>query len=156
MLNLCFCQKQVQQEGQLPAMPTLALTPHNQRLDDRRLVWSQCYTGFLMSLLWLPTQGPVPCTMCQGDGLLNCRVSKGNSGESSHKHPLRLGERRTRDYLLRIIFYLSQNERILERVMRPERVNVLSISQIYMWLESLQPISYPPGCLVYCPCCIKI
>lgn len=55
-------------------IPTPATIPHVQGPGDRRVTWSQGCTGFLTSLPWLPTRLPVPCTMFQEDGLLNCRA----------------------------------------------------------------------------------
>lgn len=110
--------------------------------------------------------GPSAVTARTGASTLRCvsqgwdpklqGLWKGNKGASVYKDPLKQWDRRTRDSFLCITFWVSRNEWILERATRPERVNVLSTNEIYTWLESLQTISYPPGCLVYCPYWIKI
>lgn len=72
-LNSLFIPKAGTAGGQaIIEIPTPATIPRIQGPGARRVMWSQCHTAFLMSLLWLPTWGPVPCAIFQEDGLLNC------------------------------------------------------------------------------------
>lgn len=93
-------------------------------------------------------------SLCYFSGFLNCRACE---SEIMDKHPtsiLRDFEREEPGIIF-FAFHLKMNGH--EREQWGQRQSMYWVqNEIYMWLESLQPISYPPGCLVYCPSWIKI